>query len=194
MQFAHDPVRDATRPRGGHRRHTVYDIVLRTKCELSDAFTDDNGQWMIGNPLYQKLAWLETWTTQVDLTLQVLDQATLAPGASFMQPLHNAYPTAVGPSSISTAGVPGTTIAAVPQSFAVAAGVSLNGQAQRTQTMSYVFSVKELREWRSRTDTTQLCAISDHMDLRGRLGLKEWFTLSGPGVVSRVKKDPPGDI
>ena len=78
----------------------VYDIVLRTKCELSDAFTDDNGQWMVGDPRHQKLAWLENWTAQVDMTLQVLDQATLAPGASFMQPLHNAYPTAVGPSSI----------------------------------------------------------------------------------------------
>jgi len=153
----------------------VYDIVLRTKCELSDAFTDDNGHWMVGNPGYQKLAWLENWTAQVDMTLQVLDQATFAPGASFMQPLHNAYPTAVGPSSISTTGVPGTTISGVSQSFAVAAGVSLNGQAQRTQTMSYVFSVKELKEWRGRTDTAQLCAVSDHMDLRGRLGLREWF-------------------
>jgi hypothetical protein len=153
----------------------VYDIVLRTKCELSDAFTDDEGRWLVGNPIHPKFAWLENWTAQVDLTLQILDQATFAPGATFTQPFHNAYPTSVGPSSSSTSGVPGTTIAGVSQSFAVAAGVSLNGQAQRTQTMTYVFSVKELKEWRARPDTQQLCVISDQMDLRGKLGLKEWF-------------------
>ncbi len=151
----------------------VYEIVLRTKCELSSAFEDDDGIWLPDR--YKKLAWLQNWTAQADLTLQVLDQATLAPGTTFTQPLHNAYPTNVGPSSISTAGVLGTTISGVSQSFAVAAGVSLNGQAQRTETLSFVFSVKELKEWRASTDTREICAISDKLDLRGRLGLREWF-------------------
>ena len=124
----------------------VYDIVLRTKCELSEALEDDVGNWLADT--YPKFAWLENWTAQADLTLQVLDQATLAPGATFTHPLHNAYPTEVGPSSISTSGVPGTSISGVPQSFAIAAGVSLNGQAQRTQTLSFAFSVKELKDWR----------------------------------------------
>jgi len=150
----------------------VYDIVLRTKCELSNAFEDDQGGWIVDTP---KFAWLQNWTAQTDLTLQVLDSATLSPGASFMQPLHNAYPTAVGPSSVSTAGVPGTTIAGVSQSFAIAGGVNLNGQAQRTETLSFALSVKELQEWRHDAATSQLCAISDNADLRGRLGLREWF-------------------
>src|SRR5580704_12018288 len=149
----------------------VYDIVLRTKCELSSAFEDDAGNWLPDK--YKKFAWLQNWTAQTDLTLQVLDQATLAPGASFNQPLHNAYPTHVGPSSISTSGALGTTISGVSQSFAVAAGVSLNGQAQRTETLSFAFSVKELREWRGDPTTKLLCEDSDGMDLRGRLGLRE---------------------
>jgi hypothetical protein len=161
----------------------VYDIVLRTKCELSSAFEDDAGNWLPDK--YKKFAWLQNWTAQTDLTLQVLDQATLAPGASLNQPLHNAYPTHVGPSSISTSGALGTTISGVSQSFAVAAGVSLNGQAQRTETLSFAFSVKELRDWRARTDTRELCAVSDNMDLRGRLGLREWLRQAVSPVVSR---------
>ena len=64
----------------------VYEIVLRTKCELSSAFEDDDGNWLPDR--YKKFAWLQSWTAQADLTLQVLDQATLAPGATFTQPLH----------------------------------------------------------------------------------------------------------
>jgi hypothetical protein len=159
----------------------VYDIVLRTKCELSDALQDDYGNWLVD---FDKYKWLENWVAQVDFTLQILDQATLSPGASVIQPLHNAYPRGVGPSTISTSGVLGTTVAAVPQSFAIAGGVNLNGQAQRTQTMSFAFSVKELGNWRSRPNTRQLCALSDGMDLRGRLGLKEWFREAVEPVVS----------
>src|SRR5580700_9424006 len=75
----------------------VYEIVLRTKCELSDAFRDEAGHWL---PENEKFAWLQNWTAQADLTLQILDQATFSPGVSAMEPLHNAYPN-VGPSSIS---------------------------------------------------------------------------------------------
>lgn len=151
----------------------VYDIVLRTKCELSAAFEDDQGNWIVD--AYPKFAWLQDWVAQIDLNLQVLDQATLSPGASVTQPFHNAYPPSVGPSSASTSGVLGTTISGVSQSFAIAGGASLNGQAQRTETLSFALSVKELKEWRSDPTTSQLCAVSDNMDLRGRLGLKEWL-------------------
>jgi hypothetical protein len=159
----------------------VNDIVLRTKCELSDAFLSDRGNWLPDYPSYR---WLQNWGAQADLTLQVLDQATFAPGASVMQPLHNAYPN-VGANTVSTSGAPGTAISAVQQSFAVAAGASLNGQAQRTETMSFNFSVAELREWRSSTNTKTLCAISDNADLRGRLGLREWFQQAIVPVVGK---------
>lgn len=148
----------------------VSEIVLRIKCELSDAFTNDLD---INKP---DMSWVRNWTAQIDLTLEILDTATFAPGASFMQPLHNGYSTAAGPSSISTSGVPGTTLSAVAQSFAVAAGASVNGQASRTQTLGFNMSLAELRRWRLSSDTERLCAISDNMDLRGRLGLKEWVT------------------
>jgi hypothetical protein len=160
----------------------VFDIVLRTKCELSAALLDSKGNWLPDT--YAEYHWLRNWTAQADLTLQILDQATFAPGASVMEPLHNAYPN-VGPNSISTAGVPGSTISAFPQSFAIAAGVSLGGQAQRTETMSFTFSVTELRDWRARTNTAKLCAVSDKMDLRGRLGLREWFMDATWPVVSQ---------
>ena len=93
-----------------------------------------------------------------------------------MQPFHNAYGVVAGPSSRSVSGVPGTSLAAIPQGFVAAAGVSLNGQASRTETLEFVFSLAELKRWRTEHDTARLCAISDNMDLRGRLGLKEWVT------------------
>ena len=68
----------------------VSEIVLRIKCELSDAFTDDRD---INRP---NMSWVRNWTAQIDLTLEILDSATFAPGASFMQPLHNGYSTAAG--------------------------------------------------------------------------------------------------
>jgi hypothetical protein len=160
----------------------VYEIVLRAKCELAAAFEDDEGDWLIDK--YAKFSWLKNWTAQVDFTLQVLDQATLSPGVSAMTPLHNAYPTSVGPGNISTAGVPGTTINGVAQSVAIAAGVSLNGQAQRTETMAFGLSVMELREWRRNPNVREFCAIPNHMDLRGRLGLREWIRQALEPVVN----------
>ena len=148
----------------------ISEIVLRIKCELSDAFTEPQD---IDQP---EMSWLKNWTAQINLSLEVLDSATLAPGASVMQPFHNAYGVVAGPSSRSVSGVPGTSLAAIPQGFVAAAGVSLNGQASRTETLEFVFSLAELKRWRTEHDTARLCAISDNMDLRGRLGLKEWVT------------------
>jgi hypothetical protein len=144
------------------------DVVLRIKCELSDAFeAADHTNWLLNQG---KFSWLKNWTAQVDLTLQVLNTATLAPGATITTPLHNGYNPAVGPSSLG-----GTTIPAISQNLMVAAGVSLNGQAQRTETMSFALSLAELERWRESENTKEICAISDNTGLEGRLGLKEWI-------------------
>lgn len=166
----------------------VRDIVLRIKCELSDAFKDQEGSWLVEEP---KFAWLRNWTAQVDLLLQILDTSTLSPGFSANQPLHNAYNTAAGPSSISTSGVPGTTISAIPQSFAVAASANIGGQAQRTETMSFALSLRELNEWRKTPGITKLCALSDGMDLTGRLGLREWVREALTPVASEESPNLP---
>jgi hypothetical protein len=166
----------------------VRDIVLRIKCELSDAFEDQNGSWLVQEP---KFAWLRNWTAQVDLLLQILDTATLSPGFSANRSFHNAYNTAAGPSSISTSGVPGTTISSISQGFAVAAGANIGGQAQRTETISFALSVKELNEWRKTPGTAELCALSDGMDLKGRLGLKEWVREALTPVASEGSPNLP---
>jgi hypothetical protein len=143
----------------------VRDIVLRIKCELSDAFeAADRRNWLPSNP---KFAWLRNWTAQVDLTLQVLDTATLAPGATFTTPLRNPA-----------------------ESFAIAAGASLNGQAQRIETMSFSISLLELELWRRQSRTAESCSISDNLDLKGRLGLKEWV-LEALSPVARETDDAP---
>jgi hypothetical protein len=152
----------------------VRDIVLRIKCELSDAFVANDPQykWLLDEP---KFRWLRKWTAQVDLTLQVLDTATLSPGASLMQPFHNGYGVGTGPSTISTSGAVGTTISAVAQNFTLGGGLSVNGQSSRIETLSFALSFEELERWRQIKGTEELCAESDGTDLAGRLGLKEWI-------------------
>jgi len=152
----------------------VRDIVLRVKCELADAFLAEDGKWLVDSNR-GKFAWLKYWTAQVDLSLQIVDSASLSPGVTFNQQLHNAYGVAAGPSTISTTGVPGTTIAAIPQSFAIAAGANIGGQAQRSETVSFALSRRELQFWRQRPETIQSCAIPDNSGLRGSLGLRQWL-------------------
>ena len=150
------------------------DVVLLIKCELSDAFeAADHTTWLLNQ---DRFAWLKNWTAQVDLTLQVLDTATLSPGATITTPLHNGYNPAIGPSTLG-----GTSVPAIPQNLMVAAGVSLNGQAQRTETLSFAMSLAELERWRESEKTKEMCAISDNMDLEGRLGLKEWIAKASTG-------------
>ncbi len=159
------------------------DVVLRIKCELSDAFeAADHTTWLLNQ---DKFAWLKNWTAQVDLTLQVLDTATLSPGATITTPLHNGYNPAIGPSTLG-----GTSVPAIPQNLMVAAGVSLNGQAQRTETLSFAMSLAELERWRESEKTKEMCAISDNMDLEGRLGLKEWIA-EALSPVARENEDIP---
>ncbi len=161
----------------------VAEVVQRVKCEVSAAFQDGDGRWLTEE---QRFAWLQTWTAQIDLTMQILDTATLSPGVTVMQPLHNGFSAAAGPSSQSVAGVPGTTLSAISQSVAVAGGASVSGQAQRTETISFALSLEELKAWRKSSDTSKLCQISDQMDLRGRLGLKEWVADALSPVTERL--------
>jgi hypothetical protein len=77
---------------------------------------------------------LRDWTAQADLSLQVVDTASIAPGATFTEPLPNGFGFAAGPSSFG-----GKTINAISQNFMVAAGANLGGQSQRIETMTFVF-------------------------------------------------------
>jgi hypothetical protein len=159
----------------------ISEIVLRIKCELSDAVTQTGS-----TPLKYYTEWMDDWTTQIDLTLEILDSSTLAPNASVSQTFTNAYNVAAGPTSISTAGVLGTSLASIPQGFALAGGFSINGQASRTQTLSFNYSFAELKRWRAEPGTSDVCKISDGMDLRGRLGLREWFVEALTPVYDRL--------
>jgi hypothetical protein len=150
----------------------VREIVLRVKCELSDAFMlgepGEPGWWLTDQPNF---AWMKDWITQSDLTLEILDTAGFSPGVTLKQPLFNGWATSAGPATMN-----GTAIPAVPQSFAISAGASLSGSATRVEALSFVFSLPELRKWRESERNTEprVCALSDKMDLAGRLGLKEW--------------------
>jgi hypothetical protein len=146
----------------------VREIVLRVKCELSSAFvSEDHQAWLLNQP---KFKWLRNWTAQADLTLQVLNTATLSPGATFTQA--------------------GKVVRGVQESFAIAGGATLNGQAQRTETISFAMSLQELEGWRSKPGVRDACMLSDGLDLSGRLGLREWI-LEALSPVARDEEDIP---
>ena len=92
----------------------VREIVLRVKCELSDAFMlgepGEPGWWLTDQPNF---AWMKDWITQSDLTLEILDTAGFSPGVTLKQPLFNGWATSAGPATMN-----GTAIPAIPQSFA----------------------------------------------------------------------------
>jgi len=166
----------------------VRDIVLRIKCELSDAFmTRDPKWWWLTDTA--NFAWMKDWTAQADLTLQVVDTAALSPGATYKEPLPNGWAIASGANALH-----GTTIPAISQSFSVAAGANFGTQASRIETMSLVFSVDELKTWRERGGTEQMCADSDKMDLAGRLGLKEWVAEALTPVMASRTDPSQGEL
>src|SRR5450631_4736639 len=112
----------------------VREIVLRTKCELSDAFmlgkVGEKGWWLPDRPNF---AWMKDWTAQADLIFQVVDTAAIAPGATFTEPLPNGWNSTGGVNSLY-----GKSISSVTQNFVVAAGANLGGQSQRIETMTFI--------------------------------------------------------
>jgi hypothetical protein len=150
----------------------IRDVVRRVKCEISDAFDEK-----VEN---EKFNWLQNWTAKVDLTLQVNEQAGLTPSVAYTKFYHNAFNTAAGSTSLTN-----TMITAVSQFFTLSAAANLNGQAQRSETVSFTLSLKELKSWRRRQKLVQgrnangvtfaeLICDPNGAEFRGKLGLKEW--------------------
>jgi hypothetical protein len=114
----------------------ISDIVHRIKCEVGDAVNSDT-EW-------------DGWTAGVDLTLIVNTQAGITPGVSIINPLAQVVDKARGTFS---------------QSFSLAAGGTLNGQANRTDTVSFDIRLNK---------PIPQCPPRD-IGLTGNLGLTEWL-------------------
>jgi hypothetical protein len=129
----------------------VAEIVQRVKCELAYAVPDFRGQYPSGG--YQ---WMKYWTAKVDLTLDVNDQASVKPNASYTTPV-----------------VGGT--------FTIGAAGEVTSQAQRTEKLSFTVSMKELVESREQN----ICELPRRAGLMGNLGLEEWIISSLAPVENR---------
>jgi hypothetical protein len=171
------PLSHATNNFPGPGNVSTQDIVQRVKCELAEAFddkiVDPRSPKQSADPKFQ---WLQNWTAAIDLTLSINEQGGITPSASYLLPLKNAYNAAVGPSTLG-----GTTIPATAQSFNLGIGATYNGQAVRTELLTFALSLKELKEWHS----YQKCdRIPDGFDLEGRVDLKSWVDEALRPVVS----------
>lgn len=153
----------------------VQEIVQRVKCELSNSFDEKMQQ--------PDFKWIRSWTVKADLTLEVDETGGVSPSLTYIQPLKNAFYPGAGPSSISTSGVPGTTIPAVAQNFTFGFGANLSGSVTRTELISFALSLRELQAWRKaqRRFEREHGIPEDHAchpaginDLQGSLDLKAW--------------------
>jgi hypothetical protein len=153
---------------------TVDDVVRSVKCELADAVDSAINQNSITQ---QKLAWLKTWTTRVDLTLQLEIQGGLSPSTTYVQTFQNAYSTAAGPTTLG-----GTTIGSIARNFSIGGGFNVNDEATRTNVLSFAQSFDELIDWRNRHP--ELCSNPSGTGVLSDLGLKEWVEKSLSPVVT----------
>jgi hypothetical protein len=133
----------------------IHDIVQRVKCELADTFDERTED--------PKLLWLKSWTAKVDLTLAADNQGSITPVGAYIEPLK--------------------TVSGVSQQFSFGAGGSVNGEAVRTEIISFSLSLEELKRWRSSQiraaqhefPAMDLCNPNNRLDLAGGLGLNEWI-------------------
>jgi hypothetical protein len=138
-----------------HSEVMIKDVVQRVKCELSDAFDKKVEQ--------REFLWLAGWTAHADLTLQINENAGVAPNGSFIQPNLG-------------------TIAKATSTFTLGLSGNLNGQASRSETVSFTIALDELKLWRRQLDKAEAnlppeqktCYFNGETGVRGNLGLREW--------------------
>ena len=142
-----------------HSEIMIKDVVQRVKCELSDAFDKKVEQ--------REFLWLAGWTAHADLTLQINENSGVSPNGSFIDP--NLGKTAAkGVSAITT--------------FTLGLSANLNGQASRSETVSFTIALDELKLWRRQLDKAEAnlppeqktCYFNGETGVRGNLGLREW--------------------
>jgi hypothetical protein len=143
----------------------IADVVRRVKCEIADAFDDKLGD--------RNFDWLWNWTAKVDLQLQVNETAGASPSGAYTHYYPNAFIYSAGSELINA-----NLIGYFQQTFTLAGGVTYNGQAQRSETVSFTLPLQEVKNWRTGLDAPagdegELCRATGR-ELRGNLGLKEW--------------------
>jgi hypothetical protein len=146
-----------------HSDIMIKDVVQRVKCELSEAFDKKVEQ--------REFLWLASWTAHADLTLQVNDNAGIAPNGGYTNYLGKTTESA-GKSVLQTA----------VSSFSLSASANLNGQAVRSESVSFTVALDELKLWRRQIDKMEAklppekrtCYFDGGTGVTGNLGLKEW--------------------
>ncbi len=146
-----------------HSEIMIRDVVQRVKCELSEAFDKKVDQ--------REFLWLASWTAHADLTLQVNDSAGVAPNGGYTKYLRK-----------SNAMQDKNVITTVSEAFTLSASANLNGQAERSESVSFTIALDELKLWRKQLDKMEAnlppekktCNFGGETGVTGNLGLKEW--------------------
>ena len=146
-----------------HSEIMIKDVVQRVKCELSEAFDKKVEE--------RDFLWLASWTAHMDLTLEVNENSGLSPSGTYTKYL--------GSTATSSAVKP---LASIASTFSLGAGASLNGQAVRTEALSFTVALDELKRWRRDLEKKEAplppekrtCNFDPSMGVTGNLGLKEW--------------------
>ncbi len=147
-----------------HSEIMIKDVVQRVKCELSEAFDKKVDQ--------RDFRWLASWTAHADLSLQINDNAGVSPNGTYTSNLRQ-----VKPSTLT-----GTVLNPVTELFTLNLSANLNGQAVRSETVSFTIALDELKAWRKQIDKMEAnlppekrtCYFDGGTGVNGNLGLKEW--------------------
>jgi hypothetical protein len=143
-----------------HSDIMIKDVVQRVKCELSEAFDKKVEQ--------REFLWLAGWTAHADLTLQINDNSGVSPNGTFTEPF------------LGTTATKG--VKAVTNTFGLSVSANLNGQAVRSETVSFTIALDELKLWRKQIEKMEAklppekktCFFDSATGVTGNLGLKEW--------------------
>lgn len=146
-----------------HSDIMIKDVVQRVKCELSEAFDKKVEQ--------REFLWLASWTAHADLTLQINDNAGVAPNGGYTNYLGK-----------TTESAGKTVLQTAISSFGLSASANLNGQAVRSETVSFTIALDELKLWRKQIQKMEAglppekrtCYVDGNTGVTGNLGLKEW--------------------
>lgn len=154
-------------------------ITAQVKCELREAvaYLHERDRLLAKTKLLvkdkktgklsldTKLDWLDNWSAQVTLTLNILESTALNPGLTLNTPLNNANTRY------------GTTTVVTPQSYSFGLGGTLSSAATRIDTITALYN---LAEFSNAVPTDRTCIPETHANgdlfIQSDLKLKQWLS------------------
>jgi hypothetical protein len=148
----------------------VNDIVTQVHCELrqsvQELITEDIESAKIvinGHPQGRMLEWLESWSAQVTLTLQIDEVTAFNPGLSLNTPIIPA-----------TTTFPGSIAVITPQSYTLGFGGVFSSHATRIEKLNFFYAFRDF--FRDGVNRSRTCEHRSNILIKSDLKINQWMT------------------